>query len=461
MRILLMPLVAVLLFLYGPVIAGDTPLAAHALVAELEGDFSGLPEQDAPVGARFGFSMAMYGNTLAVGAPGTRVGTYRNRGAVFVFRYIGGQWVQTQRLLPGSGSGEDQCGYAVALDRFNLLVGCPFHVDSSDGQRGRARLYTRSSPSADFQGSTTFTDSGEISGAQCGRSVALIGAADSGSFPFAAVGCPGRGFELGGGLISRPGAVDIYHWFLDWNHAASVSPASQNATGFGNSLALTQQLDELLLVVGQPGTSNGQARVYAMGATAADWSQEQVFTGPTNGSQFGYDLHMRFGRLVVGAPSRSVPTLIGGNIVAVPVGSVSIAYRVCPMANPCGWFGQVDEILGAASAPAAVAQNRLGHAVQMLASGRLIAGEPAWPITVANGRARHYLLDGGSWLLNQNEPFYAASAPPPSAAASALAGDGGWLAIGAPAHPTLDDDPSGRVFVYAWNDGLFSDRFEQ
>lgn len=459
-------------------IAGVGP-PVHALMQELEGDFSDLPEQDAEGGPRFGFSTAMYGDTLVVGAPGARqsgkVFNIRNRGMVFVYRRLAGQWQLTQRLSPGFGPGENQCGYSVAVDAFQLLVGCPYHMAGGQ-ERGLAIMYTRADATADFEFSDSFGDSGDLSGSLCGRSVSLLGATGP-LLPFAAVSCPGRGFDQGGGIASRPGEVDIYFQFMGWNFAASVSPGGTPPfayTNFGNSIHLHRHAGDIMLVVGRPGTTNGEILIYQRGEhDVADWTLDHSYDGPGN-SQFGYSVHLRGAHMVAGAPTRtrSVPTP-DGNIL-VPVGSFSIALRSCtpnPFPDPpdCEWGNELTEILGNPVVPDKTPQNRLGHAVQVLAtiggSERVIAGEPARPIagtpvTNGNGRARHYHRDGANWTLNENEPFFEPSVPQSSALGSSLAGDGGWLAIGAPGYVELGTGPRGRVFVYAYNNDLFNDRFE-
>lgn len=472
---------AVVFILFAATAVAGVGLPVHSLIQELEGNYTGMGEQDDP---RFGFSTAMYGDTLVVGAPGaTPLGSSAEWGVVFVFRRSGGQWQQTQRISPGSApgsvTGEPQCGYSVAVDAFNALVGCPYHLTGGE-ERGRAMLFTRANATADFEFSDSFGDSGDLSGSLCGRSVSLWSEAVTGGVELAAVSCPGRGFDQGGGLASRPGAVDIYmdNPLFGWLLWATVSPGGTlpiSYTNYGNSIDLHQHSGDIMLAVGRPETTDGdgQVLIYQMGEDVTDWTLDHTYDGTANG-QFGYSVHMRGGRLVVGAPTRTrlVPTQ-GGNIL-VPVGSFSIALRSCnpnPFPDPpdCEWGEEPAEILGNPVVPDTTPQNRLGHAVQVLAtiggSERVIAGEPAWPIagtpiTNSNGRARHYHRDGANWILNEDEPFFEPSVPQSSALGSSLAGDGGWLAIGAPGYVELGTGPRGRVFVYAYNNALFNDRFE-
>lgn len=473
---------AVFMVLGTPAVAGVN-FPVHELIQELEGDYDGLTAQDDP---RFGFSMAMEGDTLVVGAPGTvdlepdpitKVLMNVERGVVFVFKREGGQWELDQRLRPELSliSGDARCGYSVSLVNNHLLVGCPNHIDGdSDQERGRAILYQRSDSEADFfTTGDTFDDSGDASGALCGYSVSIReGAGSGGNTRVAAVACPARGFDAGGGLLSRPGAVDIHVFGITgWNLAETILPPGGGIltpTGFGDSIQLHRHSGDDLLIIGRPGAGggDGQVRIYERGDTLADWTLDRFYDGASN-SAFGYSVHMSAGRLAVGAPTRRVPAPAPVN--QIPVGSFSIAQRSCT-AMSCSWQQQqqITEILGQWVVVAAVPQNRLGHAVRVLdglsaplGEPRVIAGEPLWPIVNQIGRARHYLLDGSDWVLNENEPFYEAGTPAPAALGSSFANDGDWLAIGAPGYPVQNEGPRGRVFLYVYGNSLFSDRFEQ
>ncbi len=443
------------------------PDPVHVLVAELSGDYSGLPAQDDP---RFGFSVALHGDTLAVGAPGTLTGSgdaIFERGAVFLYRRNpdNDAWQFLQRIAFGTG-GDGQCGHAVALNDFTLLVGCPFHQVGGQA-RGRAVFYSRNA-SGMYVDPQIFTDTSVQTGAQCGTSVTLIDAAagtDS-PLPMAAVGCPNRrDFALGNvGLV---GAVDIYRNFGQWGDAASLAGPSTSNSDYGRSVNLNRTGPNpgmtLLLSVGIPGTTGGamgSVRVYAMGATVAEWDQEHSLLGPSQGSRFGYSVDMNLGRLVVGAPERGVVNVGLNPPIPVPSGSISIATRSCTIQGQCAWGGQVLEY-SAAPLPVAspAAQNRMGHSVHALTPNRILAGEPWFPWPGFNGRGRHYVLDDGSFVVQTEEPFYTVSTPATSEFGSAVSGDADWLAIGAPGYP---DAHNGRVFVYGYDydDTIFANDFE-
>lgn len=197
-----------------------------------------------------------------------------------------------------------------------------------------------------------------------------------------------------------------------------------------------------------------------MGDAVDDWSLEQTYEGDFD-SRLGFSIHLKNEWLIAGAPTlRDTST-----IPVATVGGFQVARRECvlnPFPDPpdCSW-GEAEEFVGEAILLGA--PHRLGHAVHVLATGgfaRVIAGEPAWPTNDYEGRAQHYYRESGEWVLNEDEPFYTASMPAPSALGSSLAGDGGWLAIGAPGYVDPDDGARGRVLVYAYDNVFFSDRFE-
>lgn len=457
----------------------------HEQIIELEGDYSGLADQEVGLGPQFGHSVAMHGNTLVVGAPRTRVYVAGDEpgsavavhlGAVFVFRWNGYQWLPTQRLIPAQSviNTDAECGYSVAVSRFNLLVGCPYHVDGDTQQeRGRTLVFQRSQETGDFQFATTFDDTLATNGAECGHSVALLDAVDSGALPLAVVGCPGRQQLISGQIFS--GGVDVYHWLLNWGHAVSLTGNPGSTSRMGHGVSLNTHAESILLATGAPGFSNnaGQVRIFEMGETSASWTLEASYTGTTS-SRLGYSVDLGGERMVAGAPTRTALVFDPDDgFVNVPVGGISVVTRSCtfnPFPDPptCTW-GEATAIDGSPT-QGTEPQNRLGHAVHVLAtgaSGRIIAGEPHYALgsVSANGRpgrARHYLRNGASWELNTGEPFYQIPATwSYQEAGAALAGDSGWVAVGAPLAYLSKIGPGlGRVRLYAYNNSLFSDRFE-
>lgn len=77
-----------------------------------------IPDMVVP-GEQFGYSLAVNGSFLIIGAPGNQ----DVPGAAYVFRKSGGQWVQQQRLSASNSHSHDEFGASVAINGDTLVVG--------------------------------------------------------------------------------------------------------------------------------------------------------------------------------------------------------------------------------------------------------------------------------------------------------------------------------------------------
>lgn len=86
--------------------------------------------------ASFGAAIAMQGDTVVIGAPGSDDG----RGAAFLYRRdpSSGAWSEEARLAASTGEEGDRFGSAVALDGYDVWIGSP--VDR-ENETGVAHLY--------------------------------------------------------------------------------------------------------------------------------------------------------------------------------------------------------------------------------------------------------------------------------------------------------------------------------
>ena len=95
----------------------------------------------------FGYSTAVYKDTVIVGAPGLLFIYYdAGPGAVYIFRRGGDQWQEQQKLIvAGNGEAGDEFGLALAHYRYTLLIGAPstdYHPALKPSV-GRAYFYER------------------------------------------------------------------------------------------------------------------------------------------------------------------------------------------------------------------------------------------------------------------------------------------------------------------------------
>src|SRR5262249_14357330 len=90
---------------------------------------------------RFGSAVAIYGDTVAVGAEEDDIGATADQGSVYIFTRSGATWTLQQKLTAFDGVVDDMFGQAVAIYGDTLAVGAP----TRGGFRaGSVYVYTRS-----------------------------------------------------------------------------------------------------------------------------------------------------------------------------------------------------------------------------------------------------------------------------------------------------------------------------
>ena len=100
-----------------------------------------LTAADAAPGDRFGYSVFLKGNTLAIGAYNDDDnGT--DSGSTYIFqRQADGSWTQVNKIIAPDGAETDWFGYSVSTDGNNLIVGA-FRDDDNGNQSGSAYIYS-------------------------------------------------------------------------------------------------------------------------------------------------------------------------------------------------------------------------------------------------------------------------------------------------------------------------------
>src|SRR5207248_447166 len=120
---------------------------------------------DATAGDRFGFSMAVGGVSALVGAPGTNGGA----GAAYVFVRSGAGWRQHARLSAGDSAAGGQFGFSLAVAGDTVLVGAP----GTNGGAGAAYVFVRSG--AGWRQHVRLSTSDSVAGDELGTAVSLSG----------------------------------------------------------------------------------------------------------------------------------------------------------------------------------------------------------------------------------------------------------------------------------------------
>ena len=126
---------------------GGVRFTGAAFVFQREGDqwveSATLSAADADKSDGFGTSVAMSGDTVVVGAPLADTDRGKDAGAAYVFVRDGGGWKQEAKLSSSDAKKADQFGFSVAVAGHSVIVGAKTRDESEPGS-GAAYSFARS-----------------------------------------------------------------------------------------------------------------------------------------------------------------------------------------------------------------------------------------------------------------------------------------------------------------------------
>jgi hypothetical protein len=204
-----------------------------------------LAPSTAVPGDLLGYSVAVEGDTIAVGAPHDG-----QAGATYVFTRVGGPWKEQQKLRPSGGSAGATFGSAVALSQETLVVGAT--DDSTEVDRaGSAYIFVRSGTTWSQQ--QRLVPSPASSGASVGFAVALQG-------DEVLLGAP-RVASIVSFAQTDPGEVFAFRRTgQSWKQTARLrAMLPRTSDSFGSSLAVSDRA----LLIGACGDGSGARGVGA------------------------------------------------------------------------------------------------------------------------------------------------------------------------------------------------------
>jgi FG-GAP repeat len=206
----------------------------------------------------FGFSVAIDGDRLAVGAR-LHDGAGVNSGGVYLFEYQSGAWQQVQKLLPPDPTGAGEFGRALQLEGARLLVGAPGAI-SVGGKKGGAVYAYRLGPQGFALESKLSASNAEV-GDAFGIHLDLAG-------DRLAVGAC---YHDSAG--KDDGAVYLFDYVGDWwiesAQVLTADPLSVALGGWSTNLAGDQLLVGGLTDYGQGTGAPGSVQVYALATNQA------------------------------------------------------------------------------------------------------------------------------------------------------------------------------------------------
>lgn len=132
-----------------------------------------LTANDGAAYDQFGYSAALSGGTALVGSIYAAVNGNSDQGAVYAFTDSSGAWAQAQKILSEDGASSDYFGYSVAIDGATVLIGAFNKKINGNFAQGAAYVFTGTDGSWTQTQELTASDGGTTG--DFGRSVALEG----------------------------------------------------------------------------------------------------------------------------------------------------------------------------------------------------------------------------------------------------------------------------------------------
>jgi len=247
-----------------------------------------LTASDASTVGKFGYSVALSGDTAVVGAPAGQ-----GAGSAFVFFYNGTAWTKQAKLSASDAMSNDAFGVSVAVSGDTVMVGANAHDYWPWTDEGSTYVFVRTGTSwvqqarllaTPFEGSMNF-----------GSSVALLG-------DTAVIGASGYNTPFGAGAGS---AFVFVRSGSTWTqHAKLVASDAAQYDGFGRGVGIWGDT----VIVGAPGDDlagiSNAGSVYAFKHTGSSWLQVAKLTASDAAvnDAFGYSLAIVEGTVVVAAP---------------------------------------------------------------------------------------------------------------------------------------------------------------
>ena len=299
-------------------------------------------------GDQFGFSIALHGDTLAVGAPhedseaaginGDQDNNdFISSGAVYIFTRSGSIWTQQAYIKASNSDVVDCFGYSVALDGDTLAVGAPYEDSSSTGinndqndnmseYSGAVYIFTRSDSTwtqqAYIKASNSETYDGFGFSVDLNNETLVVGAPYEDSSSTGVNSIPNNDFLN----IPWNGAGAVYVFVRsdsEWTQQAyikSFNPQSQDL--FGYSVVIENDL----IIVGSPSENNSErgiiydpyeiegntlsinsGAIHTFTRFDTEWRQDAYVKASNSFYQihFGHSIDVYSNEFIVGAPGES------------------------------------------------------------------------------------------------------------------------------------------------------------
>ena len=405
----------------------DDAKARYPLVIDPTIKQARLTNSDQTNGQKFGFSVAISGNTLVVGSPGSNGRNNQGEGAAYVFlKPATGGWVnatENAKLISSDGVTNDEFGYSVAISGDHIAVGAPDHSTPSN-LCGEAYYFTKP-VFGGWSGTISETASlgnGHNKNAFLGTSVGISG-------QDVIVGSPGE--DAAYLLIC---AINVPSCGLDATFYGVAGPEPQ----FGMAVAMSGTTFVVTDPYATVGVTQFQGAAYVFTYIGHNSFAKATLTSSDGGflDEMGMSVAISNNTVVVGCPSCMQSGFVGPGT----------AYVYTKPQN--GWVDATQTAKLTASD--GVFQDMLGTSVAV--SGKVIvAGAPNKTLQNAQqGEAYVYIQPAGGWRdQTENIQLLASDGALFDYFGGSVATNGTAAVVGAQGGKNTNNRDTGTTYVYS------------
>ncbi|MBW3589708.1 MAG: FG-GAP repeat protein [Actinobacteria bacterium] len=246
-----------------------------------------LTASDAAARDRFGWSVAISGDTIVVSALWDDVGINEDQGSAYVFTKNAGKWTEQAKLTASDGVPLDQFGFSVAVSGDDVIVGAK-SLGEEFGVPPQGSAYVFARAGGTWTEQVKLTPSDGVVGNGFGFRVGLDG-------DTAVVGAVSDNGDRGSAYVfTRTGGT--------WTQQKKLT-ASDGEPGdeFGFWVSVAGDT----VVVGDP-SDNGQGSAYVFTRTGGDWTEQKILIASdgAQGDYFGRSVAVSGDTVVVGAQGK-------------------------------------------------------------------------------------------------------------------------------------------------------------
>ncbi|MGQ0620177.1 MAG: Calx-beta domain-containing protein [Panacagrimonas sp.] len=251
-----------------------------------------LVASDGARGDVFGYSVAVSGETVVVGAIDDDVGANINQGSAYVFVRSGTSWAQQAKLVAADGAVGDFFGGAVSVFGHTAVIGAFGDDIGANGNQGSAYAFVRAGVSWSLQAKLVAAD---------GAPGVLFGGAVGVSGDTAVIGAVLD--DIGGNLDQGAAYVFVRSGSTWTQQAKLVAADGAPADQFGESVAVSGDV----AVAGARADIDGrvdQGSAYVFLRSGSIWTQQTKLVASDGAASDGFGIAVAASgeTLVIGAP---------------------------------------------------------------------------------------------------------------------------------------------------------------